>query len=96
MEPNPTARRYEVYGDRGSAIMEPYEPADTLRLCLAEPSGSFPAGVSTIKLEDRRRYVASLEAFVKDLRGEKTPDRLLDHELLVQETLLRATGRIRS
>ena len=94
MEPSPTARRYEVYGDRGSAIMEPYEPADTLRLCLAEPSGSFPAGVSTIKLEDRRRYVASLEAFVKDLRGEKEPDRSLDHELLVQETLLRATGRI--
>ena len=60
--------------------------ADTLRLCLAEPSGSFPAGVSTIKLEDRRRYVASLEAFVKDLRGEKQPDRSLDHELLVQET----------
>ena len=96
MEPSPTARRYEVYGDRGSAIMEPYEPADTLRLCLAEPSGSFPAGVSTVKLEDRRRYVASLEAFVKDLRGEKEPDRSLDHELLVQETLLRATGRIQS
>ncbi len=96
MEPSPTARRYEVYGDRGSAIMEPYEPADTLRLCLAEPSGSFPAGVSTVKLEDRRRYVASLEAFVKDLRGQKKPDRSLDHELLVQETLLRATGRIQS
>ena len=96
MEPNPTARRYEVYGDRGSATMEPYEPADTLRLCLAEPYGSFPAGVSTIKLEDRRRYVASLEAFVRDLRGEKEPDRSLDHELLVQETLLRATGRIQS
>ena len=96
MEPSPTARRYEVYGDRGSAIMEPYEPADTLRLCLSEPSGSFPAGVSTIRLEDRRRYVASLQAFVKDLRGEKEPDRSLDHELLVQETLLRATGRIQS
>ena len=96
MEPHPTARRFEVYGDRGSAIMEPYEPADTLRLCLAEPSGSFPAGVSTIRLEDRKRYVASLEAFVKDLRGEKAPDRSLDHELLVQETLLRATGRVQS
>ncbi len=94
MEPMPTARRFEVYGDRGSAIMEPFEPADTLRLCLAEPRGGFPAGVSTIRLEDRRRYVASLKAFVEDVRGEKEPDRSLDHELLVQETLLRATGRI--
>ena len=94
MEPKPPARRFEVYGDRGSAVMAPYEPAATLRLCLAEPSGRFPAGVSAIRLEDRRRYVASLEAFVKDLRGEKAPDRSLDHEMLVQETLLRATGKL--
>ena len=40
--------------------------------------------------------MASLEAFVKDLRGEKAPDRSLDDELLVQETLLRATGRVQS
>ncbi len=94
MEPSPTARRFEVYGDRGSAIMEPFEPANTLRLCLVEARDSYPPGVSTVKLEDRRRYVASLEAFVSNLVGEKSPDRSLDHELLVQETLLRATGRI--
>ena len=94
MEPMPTARRFEVYGDRGSAIMEPFEPAETLRLCLAAPCGGYPAGVSLIRLEDRRRYVASLEAFVRDIQGVKEPDRSLDHELLVQETLLRATGRI--
>lgn len=94
MEPSPTARRFEVYGDRGSAIMEPFEPANTLRLCLVEARDSYPSGVSTVKLEDRRRYVASLEAFVSNLVGEKSPDRSLDHELLVQETLLRATGRI--
>jgi hypothetical protein len=28
------------------------------------------------------------------LRGQQSIDRSLDHELLVQETLLRATGRI--
>jgi predicted dehydrogenase len=94
MEPAPTARRFEVYGSMGSAIMEPMEPADTLRLALMEPRGGYPAGVSIVDLEARPRYVASLEAFVKDIRGEKEPDRSLDHELLVQETLLRATGHI--
>ncbi|MEX0762757.1 MAG: Gfo/Idh/MocA family oxidoreductase [Dehalococcoidia bacterium] len=92
METRPMARRFEVYGTKGSAIMEPFEPAETLRLCLAEPQGEYPAGVSIIQLEDRPRYVKSLEVFVKDLRGEKQPDRSLDHELLVQETLMRATG----
>ena len=74
--------------------MEPMEPASTLRLALTEPRGGYPAGVSIVDLEPRPRYVASLEAFVKDIRGEKQPDRSLDHELLVQETLLRATGHI--
>ena len=94
MEPAPTARRFEVYGTVGSAIMEPFEPADTIRLCLREPKGEYPAGISTIKIQDRPRYDAPLAAFLKDLCGEKEPDRSPDHELLVQETLLRATGAI--
>ena len=43
MESPPPARRFEVYGDAGSAIMEPFEPADKLRLCLREPAGGHPA-----------------------------------------------------
>jgi DNA-directed RNA polymerase specialized sigma24 family protein len=41
-------------------------------------------------------YELELRAFVATFRGQKSPDRPLDHELLVQETLLRATGRIPS
>ena len=94
MEPPPMARRFEVYGTEGSAIMEPFEPAGTIRLCLREPSGDYPAGVSTIKIEDRPRYDAPLAAFLQVLRGEKEPDRSPEHDLIVQETLLRATGGI--
>lgn len=94
LEPRPTARRYEVYGTLGSAIMEPMEPAETLRLCLEAPQKGYPAGISTIALQDRPRYVGGLAAFARDIRGEKQPDRSLEHELLVQETLLRATGGV--
>ncbi len=96
VQPAPAARRFEVYGTLGSAIMEPFEPADTLRLCLKEPVEGYAAGVTIVKLEHRPRYVDGLAAFIKDLRGEKRPDRSLDHELLVQETLLRATGALQS
>jgi len=89
------ARRYEVYGTKGAAIMEPFEPAGTLRLSLSEPQAGYPVGPSIIRLENRPRYVDSLAAFVRDVRGEKEPDRSPDHELLVQETLLRATGGVR-
>ena len=92
MEPRPMARRFEVYGTEGSAIMEPMEPADTLRLCLTEPKGGYPEGVSIIKLEPRPRYVASFATFVRNIKGESPPERSLDHELLVQETLMRAVA----
>ncbi len=98
METRPMARRFEVYGTRGSAIIvDPFEPGHQIRLCLAEASSGYPAGVSLIDLPPQHRqtlYDRELVAFVATLRGEQPPDRLLDHELLVQETLLRATGGI--
>jgi predicted dehydrogenase len=94
MESPPMARRFEVYGTEGSAVMEPFEPAGTIRLCLREPKGGYPSGISTIEIEDRPRYDAPLAAFLRDLRGEKEPDRSMEHDLTVQETLLRATGGI--
>ena len=97
MEPSPMARRFEVYGSRGSAILEPFEPAGRIRLCLAEGSGERPAGAQWVPVRAQSRqelYDLELQAFVATLRGHKPPDRPPDHELLVQETLLRLTGRI--
>lgn len=85
------SRRLEVYGTRGSAILEPFEGAPVLRLCLDEDRDGYLAGWQVVPVEVRPRYVASLAALVADIRGEKAPDRSLDHELLVQETVLRAS-----
>ena len=97
MESRPMARRFEIYGSRGSAIMEPFEPAGPIRLCLEEAQGEYRAGEQLIPVPVQSRqaqYDLELEAFIAVLAGQKPPDRPLSHELLVQETLLRATGRI--
>ena len=49
-------------------------------------------GWQTVPVENSPRYVESLRAFVADILGEKTPDRSLDHEFVVQETVLRVAG----
>ena len=85
------SRRLEVYGTRGSAILEPLEPPG-LRLCLDEDRDGYVKGWQDVEVENRPRYVESLRAFVADIRGEKPPDRSLDHEFTVQETVLRAAG----
>jgi predicted dehydrogenase len=86
-----------VYGTRGSAITEPFDPGDTIRLVLSEPGGEYQAGEQVIKLPTVTRqqmYERELVAFLAVLGGDQPPDRSPEHELLVQETLLRATGRI--
>ena len=97
MEPGPQARRFEVYGTCGSAITEPFDPGQTVRLTLLEPWGSYGPIEQILKLPTVTRqqlYERELVAFLRVLRGERRPDRTPEHELLVQESLLRATGRI--
>jgi predicted dehydrogenase len=92
IEVKPMARRFEVYGTKGTAIMEPFEPADTIKLTLEEDQGEYKKGINVIKIEDRERYVDTFAELVRNIKGESDPLRTLDHELLVQETLMRATG----
>jgi predicted dehydrogenase len=99
METRPMARRFEVYGTKGSAIIvEPFEPAHTLRLCLEEAGGGYDKGLQMIPVPEQGRqetHDLSLAAFIATIRGEQPPDRSYAHELVVQETLLRATGGIK-
>jgi len=88
------ARRFEVYGTRGSVIIEPLEPPG-VRLCLSEASGDYVEGWQTVDVgEPVGRYDGGLAALVADIKGEKSPDRSLYHELIVQETVLRASRQI--
>ena len=98
MEPQPMARRFEVYGERGSAILlEPFEPGHAIRLCLTEAADGYTQGEQMVPFAGISRqglYELELASLVRVLKGEHEPDRSLDHELLVQETLLRGIGLI--
>jgi predicted dehydrogenase len=100
METPPMARRFEVYGSRGSAILlEPFEPGHQIRLCLKEAYEGYAQGEQFIPFQSRSRltlYELELEAFLAAIQGTRPPDRPMAHELLVQETLLRATGALPS
>jgi predicted dehydrogenase len=94
METKPMARRFEVYGTKGSAIMEPFEPAENIRLTLDEPFEGFSTGVNIVKIKDVPRYDEPFKLFINRVMKNSKPIRSLDHEILVQETLMRATGEI--
>ena len=82
MEPRPMARRYEVYGTLGSAIItEPFEPARQVRLVLEEATGEYAAGEHVIEVPLQSRqdlYDRELEAFLAVAQRRQEPDRSLD------------------
>ena len=86
MESPPAARRFEVYGTRGSGILEPFDPVRTLRI-----NGEVQ---ELERVERQSLYDLELAAFLGTVEGKRAPDRPAEHELLVQETLLRTTGRL--
>lgn len=86
MEPRPAARRFEVYGTEGSAILEPFDPVRTLRLTERV--------LEVEPVERQTLYELELAAFMEVIQGLRPADRPREHELLVQETLLRTTGRL--
>ena len=99
LETRPMARRFEVYGTRGSAILlEPFEPGNRLRLCLDEARDGYAEGEQILDMDNRGRgacYDEELVDFLRVVRDGGAPIRGLDHEILVQETILRAAGELR-
>ncbi len=97
-EARPAARRFEVYGTKASAIiLEPFEPGPKIRLCIDEARDGYVAGDQIVEVEGRSRqalYEIALQAFLATISGAQKRDRPHTHELLVQETLLRATENI--
>jgi predicted dehydrogenase len=91
MEPRPMARRFEVYGTKASVVLiEPFEPGGRIRFVK---DGGKEELVETPAPSRQELYERELAAFLGVLGG-RAPDRPLEHEVLVQETLLRATGGI--
>ena len=87
----------EPFESRSRAVREPFEsrrgsPPPSLRLCLDEDRDGYAKGWQTVPLAPDTRYFPGLVALLATIRGEQPPDRTLEHELVVQETLLRAIG----
>jgi predicted dehydrogenase len=91
-EVNPGPHRTAVvHGLEGSIVLEPIEPPKN-ELCLQEPRGRYRAGWQNVPVDDWSRYAADVEEFIQVIRGERQPRFTAEHDLIVQETLIRACG----
>jgi predicted dehydrogenase len=94
LEVAPRSRRLEVFGTEG-AIVIPQLGSGHLANKNIQPIEIFRRGQDdwqTLSLEARTLQISDLREFAAVVTAKKRPDFSMDHDLVVQETLLRASG----
>ena len=87
------ARRHLVLcGTEGTFQLEPLDSPKVVRLTLAKERGKYRQGFQEVALPPFQRYVGDLADLAKVIRGEKILEWSPIHDLLVQETVLKASG----
>ncbi len=85
-------RSFEVIGTDGSMMIQPMEPAPTLRIFMRSARGPYKAGWQEITLDRQPRYIKDFEELAGAIRNSRPLRYSYDHELLLHETLLRASA----
>ena len=62
------------------------------RVALSTARGEYVKGYQDVRFPKYERYVADADDMAKIIRGEKKSDFSPEHDLAVQETLLKACG----
>jgi predicted dehydrogenase len=84
-------RALELYGTRGAAIVRPIEGPATLSVDLSAAAGPYQAGPQT-KTFAYTRYTGDFAELAAAVRGEGRLSVTPEEDLLVEETLLRASA----
>lgn len=87
-------RSFEVIGTDGSFMIQPMEPVPTMRVYMRSARGPYQAGWQEIELPPQPRYIKDLEELADAILTGRPLRYSYEHELLLHETLLRASGVI--
>jgi predicted dehydrogenase len=85
-------RTLEFVGTLGTVVVEPVEPPSLL-IDLSAPAGPYKAGRQTLSYQ-YTRHVDDIKELAALVRGERKYPITRVEEILVQETLLRASGAL--
>jgi predicted dehydrogenase len=94
LEVAPHSRRIEVFGTEGALVI-PHLGSGHLANRNVQPVEVYRTGQrdwQTIELPARTLQISDLREFAAVIAGKKRPDFSLEHDLAVQETLLRASS----
>lgn len=84
-------RQLVVCGNKGTLEIRPLEPP-SVRLTLEESVGGYKKGAQKVVFPGNGRYDKDFEDIARVMRGQRSFQFSYEHDLAVQETVLRASG----
>ena len=92
MEVDGFARRHFVIcGTEGTFHIEPLDRPD-VRVAFSTPHGKYSRGYQTVEFGSYSRYTGDAADLAAIVRGEKDAEFSYEHDLVVQDTLLKVCG----
>ena len=93
--PNQTEHRsLEIIGSDGSIMIQPMEPVPQMRVNMRRACGPYKEGWQDIPLPPQPRYVADFKELARALQTGTPLQYSYDYELMLQESVLRASGEL--
>lgn len=87
-------RSFEVLGTDGSFVLNPEANPPRMRVNMRKAQGRYQAGWQDIALAPQPRFIGDFKELARAIKSGQPLKQSYDHELLLQETLLRASGEL--
>ncbi|HEU0119728.1 MAG TPA: Gfo/Idh/MocA family oxidoreductase [Bryobacteraceae bacterium] len=87
-------RSLEIIGTDGTIIVHPESAPPRMRVFMKKAQGPYKAGWQDITLPPQPRFVADFAELARAILNKQPLTHSYDHELLLHETLLRASGEM--
>jgi predicted dehydrogenase len=87
-------RSFEILGTDGSFVLNPEANPPRMQVNMRKAQGPYKAGWQNIILPPQPRFVGDFNELARAIKSGQPLKHSYDHELLLQETLLRASGEL--
>lgn len=88
-------RSFEILGTDGSFVLNPEANPPRMRVFMKKAQGPYRAGWQDVPVAPQPRFIPDFAELAKAIKNGQPLKQSYDHELLLQETLLRASGEIK-
>jgi predicted dehydrogenase len=87
-------RSFEVIGTDGTIMVWPESSPPRMRVYMRKGAGPYASGWQNIDLPPQHRFIGDFQDLARSIKTREPLRFSYDHEILLHETLLRASGEI--